>query len=149
VTIGDHIRKRRMDLGLQQREVAADIGVSTDTVCSWETQGRVPEIRTMPRIVRFLGYVPMSRPRKTGDRLLAFRLIHGYTQHEAACVLGVNPSTWSAWENDRTVPGSSQTQSAFEEILPSLQSQAWTPGNGHLPCEGDDRSCQAAALEQK
>lgn len=127
VTIGDHIRKRRMDLGLQQRQVASDIGVSTDTVCLWETQGRTPETRAMPRIVSFLGYMPMVKPRRRCDELLAFRLIRGYTQQEAARAVGVDPSTWRAWENAQALPGSLRTKSAFGKILPVIDSQTWSP----------------------
>jgi transcriptional regulator with XRE-family HTH domain len=32
VTLGDHIRKRRLDLGLRQRDVAAQFGVNVNTV---------------------------------------------------------------------------------------------------------------------
>jgi DNA-binding XRE family transcriptional regulator len=35
-SIGDHIRKRRLDLGLLQIEVAAQIGVTENTVLNWE-----------------------------------------------------------------------------------------------------------------
>src|SRR5579872_2299780 len=36
-TLGDHLRKRRLDLGLLQKQVAAEIGVNTLTVCNWES----------------------------------------------------------------------------------------------------------------
>ena len=39
-TLGEHIRKRRMDLGFFQRQAAAEIGVSTATLWNWEH--RVP-----------------------------------------------------------------------------------------------------------
>ena len=35
-TLGDHLRKRRMDLGLRQQDVAERLGVCTDTVVNWE-----------------------------------------------------------------------------------------------------------------
>jgi DNA-binding XRE family transcriptional regulator len=50
-TVGDHIRKRRMDLGLFQREVADILDVQKDTVRFWEKQGNVPEIRLMPSVL--------------------------------------------------------------------------------------------------
>jgi len=43
VTIGDHIRKRRMDLGLLQREVAEIIGVTESSIWNWE-HGTEPEL---------------------------------------------------------------------------------------------------------
>jgi hypothetical protein len=36
LTIGEHIRKKRMDLGLLQREVAEIIGVTESSVWNWE-----------------------------------------------------------------------------------------------------------------
>jgi len=35
VTIGDHIRKRRMDLGLLQREFREIIGITESSVWNW------------------------------------------------------------------------------------------------------------------
>ena len=35
-TIGDHIRKRRLDLGLLQKDVGRLVGVDTTTVTNWE-----------------------------------------------------------------------------------------------------------------
>jgi hypothetical protein len=36
-TLGDHLRKRRLDLGLLQREVAKKLGVTTS--CVWNSEG--------------------------------------------------------------------------------------------------------------
>jgi DNA-binding XRE family transcriptional regulator len=44
-SIGDHLRKRRLDLGLHQREVAVRIGVDKTTVYKWEA-GAVFELPT-------------------------------------------------------------------------------------------------------
>jgi len=55
-TLGDHIRKRRLDLGLLQREVAEKLQVNQMTVCNWETNRTSPQLRFIPRIVAFLGY---------------------------------------------------------------------------------------------
>jgi len=57
-SIGDHVRKRRLDLGLLQREVALRIGVDKTTVFNWETGRASPGRRAMAGVVRFLGYEP-------------------------------------------------------------------------------------------
>ena len=57
-TLGDHIRKRRLDLGLLQREVAKVLGVDVDSVCQWEMGHRQPKVALFPGIIDFLGYVP-------------------------------------------------------------------------------------------
>jgi DNA-binding XRE family transcriptional regulator len=57
-TIGDHVRKRRLDLGLLQRETAARIGVDKTTVYNWEAGRATPSLRVRPAVIRFLGYDP-------------------------------------------------------------------------------------------
>ena len=55
-TLGDHMRKRRLDLGLLQREVAEKIGVTESTIWNWEANLSTPQQRFIPRIIAFLGY---------------------------------------------------------------------------------------------
>jgi DNA-binding XRE family transcriptional regulator len=68
-TMGDHIRKRRLDLGLLQSEVARQIGVCTSTVCNWEGNESTPVVRFMPAIQAFLGYDPAPEPNSIADRI--------------------------------------------------------------------------------
>lgn len=44
-TVGDHLRKRRLDLGLLQREVADQLQVDEASGYNWETNRTMPEIR--------------------------------------------------------------------------------------------------------
>jgi predicted transcriptional regulator len=67
--IGEHIRKKRLDLGLLQHELAETIGVTESTVCNWE-HGTEPELRHMPKIIEFLGYVPFELPDDPLGKLL-------------------------------------------------------------------------------
>jgi len=53
-TLGDRIRARRMDLGLYQKDVAARIGVSEDTICYWENQRVMPSPESLTKLSRFL-----------------------------------------------------------------------------------------------
>jgi len=53
-TIGEKIRKKRMDLGLFQKEVAEIIGVNEQTINNWETGKFSPAKRFKKRIERFL-----------------------------------------------------------------------------------------------
>ena len=57
-TIGDHLRKRRLDLGLLQREVAEQLGVDKSTVTNWELNRTTPTLRFSPRIIGLLGFDP-------------------------------------------------------------------------------------------
>lgn len=58
VTLGQHLRKRRMDLGLLQKDVARRIGSCVASVWLWESDRAEPELKWMPAILDFLGYDP-------------------------------------------------------------------------------------------
>jgi transcriptional regulator with XRE-family HTH domain len=52
--LGEKIRKRRMDLGLFQKDVAKSVGVVVDTVTLWEKGRTKPSKRYLERIEQFL-----------------------------------------------------------------------------------------------
>jgi transcriptional regulator with XRE-family HTH domain len=54
-TIGDAIRKRRLDLGLHQKDVAKMIGCDKTSVLNWEKGYNTPRVNKMADIERFLG----------------------------------------------------------------------------------------------
>jgi DNA-binding XRE family transcriptional regulator len=53
-TVGDHLRRKRMDQGLFQREVAAKIGVDLTTYRNWEWNRTSPRTRFLPAVIEFL-----------------------------------------------------------------------------------------------
>jgi DNA-binding XRE family transcriptional regulator len=59
-TLGEHLRKRRMELGLLQREAASILNVNAWTYLGWEHDRKKPTIRMLPRIIDFLGYDPIA-----------------------------------------------------------------------------------------
>ena len=61
-TLGDHVRTRRLNLGLFQRHVAEQIGVDEDTICRWENNETCPSVQHIPAIIGFLGYNPLPAP---------------------------------------------------------------------------------------
>lgn len=103
-TIGDHIRKRRLDLGLLQKEVAERLGVTKWTIRNWELGWSAPAIRCIPEIVRFLGYSPLPTPELLAERLLCFRRLRGISREKLARSLGIDPATLWRWESGRAVP---------------------------------------------
>ena len=105
VTLGDHIRRRRLELGLEQRELARQLGADDMTVCNWEKGRTFPSIRFLPRIVRFLGYVPFQlESLSVGERIRLRRMLLGLSQRELARRLSVDPSTVRRWEAGKRVP---------------------------------------------
>lgn len=57
-TIGEHLKRRRLDLGLTQREAADALSANVATLYTWEKNRKEPDRRHLPGIIRFLGYDP-------------------------------------------------------------------------------------------
>jgi transcriptional regulator with XRE-family HTH domain len=96
--LGDHIRKRRLDLGLLQRQVAGRIGVNPDTVHNWETNATTVALKHVPAVVEFLGYVPFPEPASLAERLRLYRKLNGISRRELAGRIGADESTVWRWE---------------------------------------------------
>ena len=99
--LGDHIRKRRLDLGLLQEQVAEQIGVDKTTVYYWESNATSPRIDALPQIIKFLGYDPFPAPGSMGEKLILARWRLGMTQKEMAKRLGIDPTTLGRLENGK------------------------------------------------
>jgi transcriptional regulator with XRE-family HTH domain len=98
--LGDHIRKRRIELGLFQREVADLLGADPGSVNAWERNYRQPMIRQLPAITTFLGY---SLEVPADDAPLALRIASkrrrlGLSQKALAALLAIDEGTISRWE---------------------------------------------------
>jgi ribosome-binding protein aMBF1 (putative translation factor) len=103
-SIGDHVRKRRLDRGLLQREVALRIGVDKTTVHNWEVGIATPNLRVIPGVIRFLGFSPLRVGKDLGERLRLARETAGLSHRELAKRLRVDPSTILDWERGRHKP---------------------------------------------
>lgn len=102
--MGDHIRKRRLDLGLLQREVGELIGVNDLTIKNWELHHTEPETQYYPAIIRFLGYNPLPEPATFGERLVYARKSMGLTRSELSRRSGLDESSLCGWETRTTKP---------------------------------------------
>jgi transcriptional regulator with XRE-family HTH domain len=103
-TLADYLRKRRLDLGLLQRELAELLGVDEATVTNWELNRTSPALHFLPGITDLIGYLPWAAGSSIGERLLAYRRDRGITQEVMARRLGVDPVTLSRWERGLRVP---------------------------------------------
>ena len=97
-TLGDHVRRRRLDLELYQNEAALRIGVDKTTICLWETNHATPSVRNMPGVIQFLGYTPHRRIANFGDWLNMVRTSSGLSEETLAEQLGIDESTVANWE---------------------------------------------------
>lgn len=56
--IGEHIKKRRLELGMNQEQVAEKTGVTWISVSNWERGIYRPTKKAMVPVIAFLGYDP-------------------------------------------------------------------------------------------
>jgi transcriptional regulator with XRE-family HTH domain len=104
-TLGDHIKRRRLELGLYQAQLAPILGITESTITNWEKNRTNPTLHLLPKIIEFLGYDPLP-PGTTslGEILLRYRKTRGVSQKEMAKSLGIDPTTLARWEKSESEP---------------------------------------------
>ena len=102
-TLGEHLKKKRKELGLTRREAGIRMGASARTVFEIEYGRRsMPSMPIYSKVIAFIGYYPY--PITTiGERLLMLRRKHGWTLKQAARVIGCNCEAWRHWEKDQPI----------------------------------------------
>jgi DNA-binding XRE family transcriptional regulator len=104
-TIGEHIKNRRLELGLLQKDVARIIEVCEDSITYWETNRNKPTVVHYPKIIQFLGYVPFEVDTSTlGGQMKLYRYLNGQSQESLAHSLDINKSTVLNYENNKHKP---------------------------------------------
>ena len=103
--VGDHLRKRRLDLKLLQKEVADRIGVDEITIYYWENNRVKPSLTSIPKIIEFLGYIPFdTESNSLGEQIVIYRRIHGLSQRKLARFLGIDYTSIGHWERGEHWP---------------------------------------------
>ena len=98
-TLGDHIKKRRLELGLCQAQVGEILRTAECTIVNWEKHWTEPQLHLIPGILEFLGYDPFpSGANNLGEKLLQYRKSNGTSQRELARRTGIDPATLSRLE---------------------------------------------------
>jgi transcriptional regulator with XRE-family HTH domain len=102
-TLGDHIRRRRIELGLLQREVAGLLDADPGSVNAWERNYHQPALRLLPAIIGFLDYNPnvIADDASLAQRIAARRRAIGLSQRALAGVLGIDEGTLRGLERDK------------------------------------------------
>jgi len=102
-TLGEHIRKRRLGLGLNKKDTGRRLGVTAATITNWEKCETKPVVEHFPAILEFLGYSPFPEPQNVAEALAAKRRACGWTIRRAAAGIGVDPTSWGDWEHGKVI----------------------------------------------
>ncbi|MDI1310780.1 nitrilase-related carbon-nitrogen hydrolase [Prosthecobacter sp.] len=104
-SLGEHLRKQRLVLGLRQEDVANELGTLREVYDRWERDERLPVVSEWPAIISFLGYYPAPEA-AASEVVLKTRRCHGMTQKSLAKVIGVIHQRVRRWERGQELPPS-------------------------------------------
>ena len=104
VTLGDHLRRRRLELGLYQKDVALQIGVTASTVWNWENGWSSITLSCMPKVIKFLGYNPIPCPDDIIESLGWYKQINGLTMEQLGTEMGIDSEQLADWLSGRHKP---------------------------------------------
>jgi transcriptional regulator with XRE-family HTH domain len=104
-TLGDHLRKKQLELKMLQKELADRFGTTVCTVRNWEKNRSNPSLPFIPKVIKFLGYVPYDTSNQDfGKKIATSRRLLGLSQKDLARLIGVDPSTIRSWEKGKHKP---------------------------------------------
>ena len=116
-TLGEHLKKRRLELGLLQRDLRIRFKLEKETYANWEKDRHYPAMRHWPGIIKFLGCDPNPQPRTLGERLLAYRRRQGLSRKAMATTLAVDEGTLWRWEIDQRKPENDMHVEAIRRLV--------------------------------
>lgn len=121
VSWGGCLRKRRLELGLTISETARRLKTTLNTLKGWENdKGKIRPLH-MPKIIHFLGYIPSLLPMETlGQKITAYRYIHGLSKQRFAGLLHVDLGTLRKWEHGEGEP-KGEKKKRVEELLNTVR----------------------------
>jgi DNA-binding transcriptional regulator YiaG len=119
-TIGEHIRKKRIESSLLQKQVAAQFGISEDTLTYWENERSQPQVHHYPTIISFLGYYPFDHETDSiAGKLKQIRYCYGLNFKQCANRLAVSVDAVKRWEQGKPVAYPS-TRKLIEDVWQQL-----------------------------
>jgi transcriptional regulator with XRE-family HTH domain len=98
-TLGEHLKKRRRELSLLQREAAERMGIGTDTYANWEKGKTEPVAAQFRPVLEFLGYDPTLAPKTLAEKVQRKRRAIGATFSQVAQHLGWDTGTLTRYLN--------------------------------------------------
>lgn len=120
LNLGEHLKNRRLRLGLSQEQVAAQLGTLREVYERWERNERQPVVSVWPSILAFLGYYPGQVDARISDLVLKIRRITGLDQKELAKRVGTSHQRLRDWEHERQQPSVAQIR-RLKEIAEAVR----------------------------
>jgi ribosome-binding protein aMBF1 (putative translation factor) len=103
-TVGDHICKKRIDLGLSRSDLAKTLGTTQTRVWVWENYETLPKTTVYPKVIEFLGYDPLFDDSGTlKANIENYRRKHGLSNMKLAKQIGISYALLLRLVNDRKV----------------------------------------------
>jgi DNA-binding XRE family transcriptional regulator len=119
-TLGEHIRKARIERRLLQKEVASYIGITENCLNYWENNKTAPQLQHMPKIISFLGYLPFDCDTNTlGGKMKAYRLRNGLSYDQLGNLLQADPKQVREWETGKHIPAWKNME-RLSEFIPDI-----------------------------
>ncbi len=112
--LGAHLEASRVLAGKRRLELAAQLGVSEETIRLWEKGAVQPSAERLARLIAVLALETSEWSAPTAaspdlpplaQRLRNERTGRGLTQAAVVKVLGVPQATYAGWETGRSTPG--------------------------------------------
>jgi len=105
-SLGEQIRKKRMDQKMPQKELGKIIGVSECTIFNWENNRSQPTIKYLPKIYKFLDYQPLENINQQDllTKLNTIRKRLGLSLEKVTNLIGFDPSTLNNWRTKKQKP---------------------------------------------
>src|SRR5579859_1487463 len=89
-SLGEQIKKHRLELRLRQKDVAAEIGISSVSLSSWERGVSLPSNRMKKKILKFLEFAPA--PIQENDALISVNSVEFQQQRTSVASLKMSAS---------------------------------------------------------
>lgn len=125
-TLGDSLRKKRIDLNLTQKQMAKDyLRTSVSNIRNWESGRSQISLHFLPKVYDFIGYFPCDNSLSIGQRLKQRRECFGLSIKQLSEILKVDSCTIAYWERDEHRP----SQKSFYIIKDFLRNYDLPPEN--------------------
>ncbi len=104
-SLGDHLRKVRVERGYTLHQVANMLGTSINRVFAWEHGVLKPSKKFREMLLRWMGYNPDDLDELFDPkRVRQWRIQHGLSRAHLAKELGLAVNTIETWERGRYAP---------------------------------------------